>query len=154
VAEFKSMVKALHAAGLEVILDVVYNHTAEGIRTEWQISRYGAEVLEGDEGQLSDFAQRLNGSSDRLSGGRRRASIKVVPAHDGFTVRDLVSYNEKHNQGQWGKQSGRCQRQRVLELWGRRQNTGSCNPRSARQAAPEFPRNTHAFSGHCDAAQR
>src|SRR5213078_405689 len=30
VAEFKAMVKALHAAGLEVILDVVYNHTAEG----------------------------------------------------------------------------------------------------------------------------
>src|SRR4029077_5628532 len=30
VAEFKSMVKALHAAGIEVILDVVYNHTAEG----------------------------------------------------------------------------------------------------------------------------
>jgi isoamylase len=30
VAEFKSMVKALHEAGIEVILDVVYNHTAEG----------------------------------------------------------------------------------------------------------------------------
>ncbi len=54
----------------------------------------------GDEGQLSDLGYRLTGSSDlyKYDGRRPYASINFVTAHDGFTLRDLVSYNEKHNE--------------------------------------------------------
>ncbi|MCA1613854.1 MAG: glycogen debranching protein GlgX [Acidobacteria bacterium] len=53
----------------------------------------------GDPGLVDDMAFRLTGSSDlyERSGRRPYASINFVTAHDGFTIRDLVSYNEKHN---------------------------------------------------------
>jgi glycogen operon protein len=48
---------------------------------------------------MADFAYRLTGSSDLYEGTGRRphASINFVTAHDGFTMADLVAYNEKHN---------------------------------------------------------
>jgi glycogen operon protein len=54
----------------------------------------------GDTGQLSDFAYRLTGSSDLYQNDGRKpsASINFITAHDGFTLCDLVSYNEKHNE--------------------------------------------------------
>jgi len=54
----------------------------------------------GDGGVIGEFASRLTGSSDLYgrSGKRPHASINFVTAHDGFTLHDLVSYNEKHNQ--------------------------------------------------------
>jgi isoamylase len=54
----------------------------------------------GDSGQLSDFAYRLTGSSDlyQSDGRKPSASINFITAHDGFTLCDLVSYNEKHNE--------------------------------------------------------
>jgi isoamylase len=54
----------------------------------------------GDSGQLSDFAYRLTGSSDlyKNDGRKPSASINFITAHDGFTLCDLVSYNEKHNE--------------------------------------------------------
>src|ERR1700761_1669373 len=54
----------------------------------------------GDSGQLSDFAFRITGSSDLYQGEGRTpsASINFVTAHDGFTLNDLVSYNDKHNE--------------------------------------------------------
>ncbi|MGA7414787.1 MAG: glycogen debranching enzyme GlgX, partial [Bryobacteraceae bacterium] len=53
-----------------------------------------------DDGQLSDLAYRLTGSSDlyQSDGRHPSASINFVTAHDGFTLNDLVSYNEKHNE--------------------------------------------------------
>jgi isoamylase len=53
----------------------------------------------GDGGQVGNLAYRLTGSSDLYERGGRRpyASINFITAHDGFTLRDLVSYNEKHN---------------------------------------------------------
>ena len=53
----------------------------------------------GDGGQVAELAFRLSGSSDLYEGGGRRphASINFVTAHDGFTLHDLVSYNQKHN---------------------------------------------------------
>ncbi|MBK5259634.1 MAG: glycogen debranching enzyme, partial [Thermoanaerobaculia bacterium] len=49
---------------------------------------------------LDDFANRITGSSDlyALNGRKPYASINFITAHDGFTLRDLVSYNEKHNE--------------------------------------------------------
>jgi isoamylase len=222
VIEFKEMVKALHAAGIEVILDVVYNHTCEGnhlgpalcwkgvcnttyyrtvpddprhymdytgtgntlnvqnpqvlkmimdslrywatemhvdgfrfdlaatlarelhdvsrlssffdtihqdptisdlklIAEPWDVGEGGYQVgrfpvlwaewngkyrdtvrrfWKGDERQLSDFGYRFTGSSDlyEFDGRKPYASINFVTAHDGFTLDDLVSYNQKHNE--------------------------------------------------------
>jgi glycogen operon protein len=54
----------------------------------------------GESATLDEFASRLTGSSDLYEPTARRpvASINFVVAHDGFTLRDLVSYNEKHNE--------------------------------------------------------
>jgi isoamylase len=220
--EFKMMVRALHSAGIEVILDVVYNHTAEGnhlgptlslrgidnvsyyrlvqdspryyqdftgcgntlnmlnarvlqlimdslrywvlemhvdgfrfdlasalarelfdvnklsaffdvihqdplisqvklIAEPWDLGAGGYQVgnfpvlwtewngkyrdcvrrfWRGDGGQVSELATRLAGSSDlyEQSGRRPYASINFITCHDGFTLQDLVSYNDKHNE--------------------------------------------------------
>lgn len=221
VVEFKEMVKALHSAGIEVILDVVYNHTGEGnemgptlsfrgidnasyyrlaedpryymdftgtgntlntrqpnvlrlimdslrywvqemhvdgfrfdlasalarelhdvdklssffdvihqdpvisqvklIAEPWDIGEGGYQVGEfpagwaewngkyrdcirdywiGADSMIAEFANRLTGSSDLYRGDNRTpsASINFITAHDGFTLHDLVSYNEKHNE--------------------------------------------------------
>jgi isoamylase len=221
VQEFKTMVKALHAAGLEVILDVVYNHTAEGnhlgptlslrgldnqayyrldpadprryvdytgtgnsmnmrhpsvlqlimdslrywvqemhvdgfrfdlastlarelhdvdrlsaffdliqqdpvvsqvklIAEPWDVGEGGYQVgnfpvlwsewngkyrdtvrdfWRGEPQTLAEFASRFTGSSDLYAqtGRRPSASVNFVTAHDGFTLADLVAYNDKHN---------------------------------------------------------
>ena len=49
---------------------------------------------------LGEFANRFAGSSDLYGGARRRptASVNLITVHDGFTLRDLVSYNDKHNE--------------------------------------------------------
>jgi glycogen operon protein len=70
--------------------------------TEWN-GRYRDTVRRywrGDHGQIGDLAYRLTGSSDLYQDDGRRpyASINLVTAHDGFTLHDLVSYNEKHNE--------------------------------------------------------
>jgi isoamylase len=221
VTEFKMMVKELHKAGIEVILDVVYNHTAEGnhlgptlsfrgidnasyyrltedkryymdytgtgntlnvqmpsvlklimdslrywitemhvdgfrfdlaatlarelhevdrlgsffdiihqdpiisqaklIAEPWDIGEGGYQVgkfppgwaewngkyrdcirdyWRGADSMLAEFAQRFTGSSDLYRNDYRlpTASVNFVTAHDGFTLNDLVSYNEKHNE--------------------------------------------------------
>lgn len=54
----------------------------------------------GADSMLSEFAERFTGSSDLYKNDYRRptASINFITAHDGFTLTDLVSYNEKHNE--------------------------------------------------------
>ncbi|MDT3671140.1 MAG: glycogen debranching protein GlgX [Aromatoleum sp.] len=54
----------------------------------------------GDEGQAPELATRLTASADRFNycGRRPSASVNFVTAHDGFTLHDLVSYNDKHNE--------------------------------------------------------
>jgi isoamylase len=54
----------------------------------------------GDGGQIGELAYRITGSSDLYarSGRKPYASINFVTAHDGFTLHDLVSYNQKHNE--------------------------------------------------------
>jgi len=70
--------------------------------TEWN-DRYRNTVRDHWRGQAAgvrDLAYRLSGSSDLYADDGRHpyASINFVTAHDGFTLRDLVSYNEKHNE--------------------------------------------------------
>jgi glycogen operon protein len=69
--------------------------------TEWN-GKYRDTVRDfwrGEPASLGEFASRLTGSSDLYEHSNRRpiASINFVVAHDGFSMRDLVSYNDKHN---------------------------------------------------------
>ncbi|WP_068276030.1 glycogen debranching protein GlgX [Aldersonia kunmingensis] len=73
-----------------------------GLWTEWN-GKYRDTVRDywrGEPATLGEFASRFTGSSDlyKDDGRRPSASINFVVAHDGFTLRDLVSYNEKHNE--------------------------------------------------------
>ncbi|ORV19111.1 glycogen debranching protein GlgX [Mycobacterium celatum] len=73
-----------------------------GLWTEWN-GKYRDTVRDywrGEPATLGEFASRLTGSSDlyEATGRRPSASINFVVAHDGFTLHDLVSYNEKHNE--------------------------------------------------------
>src|SRR5207248_10151488 len=70
--------------------------------TEWN-GKYRDAVRSfwrGDGGTVSELATRLAGSNDLYEHGGRRpyASINFITAHDGFTLHDLVSYNDKHNE--------------------------------------------------------
>jgi glycogen operon protein len=70
--------------------------------TEWN-GKYRDTVRDfwrGEPSTLGEFASRITGSSDLYehSGRKPFASINFVTAHDGFTLRDLVSYNDKHNE--------------------------------------------------------
>ena len=62
----------------------------DGMRAYWK----------GDGGQIGEFARRFTGSADLYgrSGRQPHASINFITAHDGFTLTDLVSYNDKHNE--------------------------------------------------------
>jgi isoamylase len=69
--------------------------------TEWN-GKYRDTVRDfwrGEPASLGEFAARFTGSSDLYEADNRRpiASINFVTAHDGFTLNDLVTYNEKHN---------------------------------------------------------
>jgi isoamylase len=69
--------------------------------SEWN-GKYRDSVRDfwrGTDQTLAEFAYRLTGSSDLYQGTGRRpyASINFITAHDGFTLQDLVSYNDKHN---------------------------------------------------------
>ncbi|EUA08807.1 glycogen debranching enzyme GlgX [Mycobacterium xenopi 4042] len=73
-----------------------------GLWTEWN-GKYRDTVRDywrGEPATLGEFASRLTGSSDlyEATGRRPSASINFVTCHDGFTLADLVSYNEKHNE--------------------------------------------------------
>jgi isoamylase len=56
------------------------------------------KFLKGDLGQVGDLALRLQGSPDLYYGRGTAASINFLTCHDGFTLRDMVSYNDKHNE--------------------------------------------------------
>ncbi len=73
-----------------------------GLWTEWN-GQYRDTVRDfwrGEPATLGEFASRLTGSSDlyEATGRRPSASINFVTCHDGFTLNDLVSYNDKHNE--------------------------------------------------------
>jgi glycogen operon protein len=78
---------------------------------EWN-GRYRDGVrrfFRGDRGQLGELATRLAGSSDLFASARRgpQASVHYVACHDGFTLRDLTSYEQKHNRANgWDNRDG------------------------------------------------
>ncbi len=73
---------------------------AYGRWSEWN-GRYRDAVrryLKGDQGTAAELATRIVGSPDLYAGRGAVASVNFITAHDGFTLYDLVSYNEKHNE--------------------------------------------------------
>jgi isoamylase len=68
----------------------------------------------GDPGLKSEFATRLAGSADLYNNHNRKPyhSINFIIAHDGFTLADMVSYNEKHNSA-----NGEDNRECAVMLW-------------------------------------
>ena len=126
--------------------------------TEWN-GKYRDTVRDfwrGEAGTLGEFASRITGSADlyQHSGRRPFASINFVTAHDGFTLNDLVSYNEKHNEANGeGNNDG--------ESHNRSWNCGVEGPTddpeilaAAGPAAAQLPRHADAQPGRADAAAR
>ena len=70
------------------------------VRVERPVPRHGPRLLARRSGGVRDLGYRLSGSSDLYGDDGRRpfASVNFVTAHDGFTLRDLVTYDRKHNE--------------------------------------------------------
>lgn len=82
-------------------LYLVGNFPHYGVFAEWngKFRDVVRQFVKGDAGMVGEFATRLCGSQDLYGKGGRKPyhSLNFVTAHDGFTMRDLVSYNDKHN---------------------------------------------------------
>ena len=94
-AHTKLIAEAWDAGGLYQ----VGSFPAYGRWAEWN-GRYRDEVrrfVKGDAGLVGAMAARLQGSPDIYGERGPRASVNFITAHDGFTLRDLVSYNQKRN---------------------------------------------------------
>jgi isoamylase len=95
-AKCKLIAEAWDAGGLYQ----VGSFPAYGRWAEWN-GKYRDAVrrfIKGDEGLVGEIAQRLQGSPDLYAFRGPTASINFITAHDGFTLNDLVSYNDKHNE--------------------------------------------------------
>ncbi len=95
-AKCKLIAEAWDAGGLYQ----VGSFPAYGRWAEWN-GKYRDAVrrfIKGDEGLAGEIAQRLQGSPDLYAFRGPTASINFITAHDGFTLNDLVSYNDKHNE--------------------------------------------------------
>jgi glycogen operon protein len=101
----------------------------------------------GDRGQLGNFASRISGSADMFEGGDRSplASINFVTCHDGFSLRDLVSYDHKHNEANGeGNRDGTDAN--WSRNWGAEGETSSHEVQRARERAMHNLLATLAFS--------
>ncbi len=87
----------------------------------------------GDLGQASELASRLTGSSDIYapSGRRTYASVNFVTCHDGFTLTDLVSYDQKHNEAN-GEDNRDGNNENFSRNWGEEGNSDSVRIQRAR----------------------
>lgn len=94
-AKSKLIAEAWDAGGLYQ----VGSFPAYGRWAEWngQYRDVIRQFIKGDKGKTFELAQRLQGSPDMYAERGPNASINFITAHDGFTLYDLVSYNNKHN---------------------------------------------------------
>ena len=105
---------------------------------------------------LRDFASRFGGSADLYENDGRRpfASINFVTAHDGFTLRDLVSFNDKHNEanGEGNRDGTDDNRSWNCGAEGATDDRGG--DRAARATAAQLPDHAVPLAGRADAARR
>ncbi len=95
-AKCKLIAEAWDAGGLYQ----VGSFPAYGRWAEWN-GKYRDGIrkfLKGEPGLVGEMSQRIQGSPDLYASRGPTASINFITAHDGFTLNDLVSYNEKHNE--------------------------------------------------------
>ena len=108
------------------------------------------------QGSVGDFAGRFTGSSDlyQPEGRPPHSSINFVTAHDGFTLRDLVSYNEKHNEANYEGNDGGTDDNRSWNSGAEGPTDDPAVERAARTAAAQHARDAAALPGGADAARR
>jgi glycogen operon protein len=95
-AKCKLIAEAWDAGGLYQ----VGSFPAYGRWAEWN-GKYRDAVrkfLKGEPGMIGEMSQRIQGSPDMYSSRGPTASINFVACHDGFTLKDMFSYNDKHNE--------------------------------------------------------
>ena len=102
------------------------------------------------------FAQRFTGSSDLYQSDGRRpfASINYVTCHDGFTLRDLVTYDEKHNDANLEGNHDGTSDNRSWNCGVEGETDDPRGERSPRPPATQLPLHAHALAGGADAARR
>ena len=110
----------------------------------------------GDEGKLPDLAARLTGSADLFNKRGRKpwASVNFITAHDGFTLHDLVSYNDKHNEANGEDNRDGHSQQPLVELRRRRPDRRPGDHGAARAPDAQHAGDAAAVAGHADAAGR
>ena len=126
-------------------------------RVERPVPRRHARLLERRRRRAS--ASSRSGSPARsdlydAAGKRPHASINFVTAHDGFTLHDLVSYNDKHNEANGEDNRDGTRQQPVVELRRRRADRRSRDQRAARAPEAQPARHAAALAGRADAAGR
>ena len=122
--------------------------------TEWngEYRDIVRDFWRGEPATLGEFASRITGSADLYQDNGRRpyASINFVTAHDGFTLRDLVSYDDKHNQDNGEDGRDGAERQPLLELRRRGPHRRPADHRAARLPAPQPARDPALVAGRPD----
>ena len=110
----------------------------------------------GDPGQVPELASRLTGSSDIYapSGRRTYASVNFVTCHDGFTLTDLVSYEERHNEANGEDNRGRRLGQPQPELGSGGIHRLGPDPAAAGPDEAEPPGHADVLPGGAHAARR
>ena len=105
---------------------------------------------------VGEFASRFTGSSDLYEGDGRSpvASINFVTAHDGFTLADLVSYNEKHNEANLEDNRDGTDDNRSWNCGVEGPTDDPAIERAARPPAAQLPRHAVPLAGRADAARR
>ena len=105
---------------------------------------------------LSELATRLAGSSDlyEQSGRRPYASINFVTCHDGFTLHDLVSYNDKHNEANGEDNRDGANDNLSWNCGVEGPTDDPAHPRAARAAEAQPPGDAAALAGRADALRR
>ena len=108
------------------------------------------------EASVGEFASRLTGSSDLYEDDGRHpfASINFITAHDGFTLRDLVSYNDKHNEANLEGNRDGTDDNRSWNYGVEGRDRRPRDQRAARAPAAQLPDHADPLPGHADAARR
>ena len=125
--------------------------------TEWNgIYRDTMRDFWRGQSAVGEFASRFTGSSDLYQHDGRRpfASINFITAHDGFTLRDLVSYNEKHNEANLEDNHDGDNHNRSWNHGVEGETDDPGDQRAPRAADAELPRDAVPLAGRADAARR
>ena len=149
-ANTKLIAEAWDAGGLYQ----VGSFPAYGRWAEWN-GRYRDDLrrfVKGDDGMVGVMAARIQGSPDIYGDRGPRASVNFVTAHDGFTLRDLVSYNYKHNLANGEHNHDGMDENLSWNCGWEGVSNDHCGQRLARAANEEFPLPADGKSGRADAA--